>query len=86
MLAWVFVGGNAKLLWALMQITEVKVPMYNVDPFSANTFHLKPGVITVCPRSRDPFYIVGNYIKWVITSWTQSILQKKNKVPVVLRN
>ena len=27
---------------------------------------------TVCPRSSDPFYIVGYYIKWVTTSWTYS--------------
>ena len=29
---------------------------------------------TVCPRSRDPFHVVTNYIKWVTTSWTYSIL------------
>ena len=31
---------------------------------------------TVCPRSRDPFYIVthySNYTKWVTTSWTDGI-------------
>ena len=28
---------------------------------------------TVCPRSSDPFYIVGYYIAWVTTSWTSSI-------------
>ena len=27
---------------------------------------------TVCPRSRDPFYIVIYYIKWFTTSWTHS--------------
>ena len=27
---------------------------------------------TVCPRSSDPFYIVGYYTKWVTTSWTHS--------------
>ena len=30
-------------------------------------------VLTVCPRSSDPFYIVSYYIKWVTTSWTYSI-------------
>ena len=29
---------------------------------------------TVCPRSSDPFQIVTYYIKWVTTSWTDSIL------------
>ena len=28
---------------------------------------------TVCPRSSDPFYVVTCYIKWVTTSWTDSI-------------
>ena len=28
----------------------------------------------ICPRSSDPFYIVGYYIKWVTTSSTYSIL------------
>ena len=27
----------------------------------------------VCPRSSDPFYIVTYYIRWVTTSWTQSM-------------
>ena len=31
-------------------------------------------VITVCPGSSDPFYVVSYYIKWVTTSWTYSIL------------
>ena len=29
-------------------------------------------LITVCPRSIDPFYIVNYYIKWSKTSWTDS--------------
>ena len=29
-------------------------------------------IITVCPRSSDPFYVVTYYIKWVTTSWTHS--------------
>ena len=29
-------------------------------------------VHTVCPRSSDPFHVVTYYIKWVITSWTDS--------------
>ena len=32
---------------------------------------------TVCPRSSDPFYIVGYYIKWVTTSWTYSTYKYK---------
>ena len=28
---------------------------------------------TVFPKSSDPFYIVGYYIKWVTSSWTHSI-------------
>ena len=31
-------------------------------------------IMTVCPRSRDPFYIVSYYIKWVTTSWTFSTI------------
>ena len=27
---------------------------------------------TICPRSSDPIHIVTYYIRWVITSWTQS--------------
>ena len=30
-------------------------------------------VVTVCPRSLDQFYIVSYYMKWVNTSWTDSI-------------
>ena len=29
---------------------------------------------TVCPWSSDPIYIVGYYIKWVTTSWTDSMM------------
>ena len=28
---------------------------------------------TVCPRSSYPFYTVSSYVKWVTTSWTNSI-------------
>ena len=28
---------------------------------------------TVCPRSSYPFYVVSYYIKWVTTSWTDSM-------------
>ena len=35
--------------------------------------HVFPSsLLTVCPRSSDPFYIVSHYIKWVPTSWTYS--------------
>ena len=34
---------------------------------------------TVCPRSSDPFYIVSYYIKWVTTSWTDSIVSHLRK-------
>ena len=30
-------------------------------------------LITVCPRSLDPFLIVSYHINWVKTSWTYSI-------------
>ena len=33
----------------------------SVDPFS---------LVTVCPGSSGPFYLVSYYIKWVTTSWT----------------
>ena len=40
----------------------------------ANVRSFSPGKHTVCPRrSRDPFYIVAYYIKWVTTSRTYSI-------------
>ena len=29
---------------------------------------------TICPRSRDSFYIVSYYIKWITTSWTHSTM------------
>ena len=29
-------------------------------------------ILTMCPRSSDPFYIVTYYIKLVTTSWTDS--------------
>ena len=32
---------------------------------------------TVCPRSRDSFYIVSYYKNWVTTSWTCSIFKAK---------
>ena len=31
------------------------------------------GATTVCPRSNDPIYIVGYYIKGVTTSWAHCI-------------
>ena len=34
-------------------------------------------ICPVCPRSSDPFNIVGYYIKWVTTSWTYSIMHIK---------
>ena len=33
------------------------------------------GGTTICPRRIDPFYIVTQYIKWVTTSWTHSMLE-----------
>ena len=27
-------------------------------------------ILTVCPRSSEPFYIVTYYTKWGTTSWT----------------
>ena len=30
-------------------------------------------LLTACPISSDPFYIVSDYIKWVTTSWNYSI-------------
>ena len=30
----------------------------------------------MCPRSCDPFYIIGYYIKWVTTSWTHCKFEK----------
>ena len=33
---------------------------------------------TVCPRGSDPFYIIGYYIKWVKTSWTDGKVNVKN--------
>ena len=33
---------------------------------------------TVRPRISDPFYIESNCIKWVTTSWTNSIFEKEN--------
>ena len=37
--------------------------------YTAKQTHLS----TVCPRNRDPFYIVTYYIKWITTSWTDGI-------------
>ena len=35
---------------------------------------------TVCPRSRDSFYLVNYYIKWVTTSWThRTIYAQRNR-------
>ena len=31
----------------------------------------------MCPRSSDPFYVVTYYKKWITTSWTDGIKQKK---------
>ena len=35
-------------------------------------------VLTVCPRSSDPFYLVAYYMKWITTSCTYSILVLKS--------
>ena len=32
-------------------------------------------ICTICPGSRDPFYIVAYYTKWVTTSWTFSTVR-----------
>ena len=46
-------------------------------------------IISVCPKSSDPFYIVSYYIKWVTTSCTlstkpehqySSFIQPMNKI------
>ena len=29
---------------------------------------------TICPRSSNPFYLVTYNVKWVTTSWTNSIV------------
>ena len=36
-------------------------------------------LLTVCPRSSAPFYIVTYYIKWVTTSWTDGIISYGDK-------
>ena len=36
-------------------------------------FSLKMRAHIACPRSSDPFHIVSYYIKWDITSWTNSV-------------
>ena len=46
---------------------------------------LQKYVITVCPRSSDPFYIVTYYIKWVTTSWTHSLDKQRRKILTVVR-
>ena len=33
-------------------------------------------IATVCPRSSYPIYVITYYIKWVITSWTDSSISK----------
>ena len=39
---------------------------------------LEKWLTTVCPRSNDPFHIVGyNYIKLVTTSWSHSSMSKR---------
>ena len=42
------------------------------DPTVKKYLMRHPSLSTVCPRSSDPFYLVGYYIKWVTTSWTYS--------------
>ena len=36
--------------------------------------------ITVCPRSLDPFYVVGYYIKWGKSSWTDSVILHNTEI------
>ena len=46
---------------------------------SANLgFHII--LITVCPGSSDPFYIITYYIKWVTISWTHNTIPGNNFV------
>ena len=42
-------------------------------------------VLTECPGSSDPFYILTYYIKWVTTSWTHSILYDSIKFALKIR-
>ena len=44
----------------------------NISQINGGSF--KVLVITICPRSSGPFYIVTYYIKWVNTSWTYSMV------------
>ena len=41
-----------------------------------------PVLSTVCTRSSYPFRIVSYYIRWVTTSWTQSIFSILHLLPV----
>ena len=38
---------------------------------------------TVCPRSSDPFYILGCFINWVTTYWTYSMYCQQNHLNTV---
>ena len=35
--------------------------------------------ITLCRRRLDSFYIVSYYVKWVVTSWTYSMISEGTK-------
>ena len=53
-----------------MILKKLSKPLRTVSP--RRLVKLLSITTTVCPRSSDPFYIVGYYITWVTTSWTYS--------------
>ena len=53
-----------------MEFMVIKSASHNYTFFPYNT---------VYPRSGYPFYMVGYYVNWVTTSWTDSILLKTSE-------
>jgi len=46
------------------------LPPQDKEDLRRDNLHHRP--LTVCPRSLDPFYVVGYGMQWVKTYWTYS--------------
>ena len=71
---WASPRTGPNMLWE-QQIIRYRIPIFlqSIHHGLQAVLVLQLSQYTVCPRSNDPFSIVGYYIKWVTTSWTWSI-------------
>ena len=71
-------SGNPNIIKGKLNLLKSLCPFFFTLLSTPSLETIVAGIyITICPGSRDPFYTVSYYIKWVTTSWTHSINAKK---------